>query len=345
MNIKELSFEEVESFINSLGEPRFRAHQVIDWIFVKGVAAFDAMTNLPLRFRQRLTTAATLSVPEILRSSVSTDGMTIKYLLGFDDGETVETVFMHRPWGRTVCVSTQAGCRMGCGFCASAIGGLNRNLTAGEIYDQVLFVQKNTGTRVSHVVLMGTGEPFDNLENTIRFLKNITDPVGLGIGARHITVSTCGVIPGIYALAGLGLQVGLAVSLHAPNDDLRSRLLPVNRRYPLKALIPACRAFTDITGRRVTFEYTLVSGVNDGKDEAVELANLLQGLLCHVNLIPLNRVVERRFKAPTPEQVAAFESVLARNRIAVTVRREVGSRISAACGQLRKSYLKDKNTN
>ncbi|MEW6172175.1 MAG: 23S rRNA (adenine(2503)-C(2))-methyltransferase RlmN [Bacillota bacterium] len=338
MNIKALSFDEIESFIKDLGEPRFRARQVIDWLFVKGVATFDAMTNLPLSLRQRLSEAATLSVPEILRRHASGDGKTIKYLLRLHDGETVETVFMHRSWGRTACVSTQAGCRMGCSFCASGIGGLSRNLTAGEIYDQVLFTQIDSGMRVSHVVLMGTGEPFDNLDNTIRFLKNITNPLGLGIGARHITVSTCGVVPGIYALAGLELQVGLAVSLHAPNDGLRSRLLPINRRYPLKALIPACREYINKTGRRVTFEYTLVSGVNDGKKEAEELADLLRGLLCHVNLIPLNRVLERRFEAPTPERVAEFEAVLARNGLAVTVRREIGSGISAACGQLRKRY-------
>lgn len=336
VDIKALSFEGIEQFITGLGEPRYRARQVIDWLFVKGVTSFAVMSNLPLTLRERLEQCAFINFPEVVSRQESSDRLTVKYLYRLRDGETVETVFMRRLWGRAVCVSTQVGCRMGCRFCASGIGGLVRNLTAGEIYDQVLFTQKDVKERISHVVLMGMGEPFDNLDNTLCFLKNITHPAGLHIGARRVTVSTCGVVPGIYALAQLGLQIGLAVSLHAPNDALRNELVPVNRRYPLRELIQACRDYVKATGRRITFEYTLVAGLNDSLEHAVELVQLLQGLLCHVNLIPLNRVVGRNYNPPTPEQVGRFRDFLKRHGIPVTVRREVGGEIEAACGQLRR---------
>lgn len=338
VDIKSLSFEEIESFITGFGEAGFRAHQVFDWLFAKGVVGFESMSNLPARLRDSLSDAAFITVPEVVSRRVTGDGLTVKFLYGLSDGETVETVFMRRLWGRTVCISTQAGCRMGCRFCASGVGGLVRNLTAGEMYDQVLFTQKETGERISHVVLMGMGEPFDNLDNTLRFLKNITCPAGLKIGARRIAVSTSGVVPGIRALAGLGLQVGLAVSLHAPNDDLRNRLVPVNLRYPLSELMQACREYIEHTGRRVTFEYTLLSGINDGLRTADQLADLLNGLLCHVNLIPLNRVAEREFVSPPVERVEAFRAALQKRNIAVSVRRSVGGQIDAACGQLRRLH-------
>ncbi|MEW6446988.1 MAG: 23S rRNA (adenine(2503)-C(2))-methyltransferase RlmN [Bacillota bacterium] len=335
VDIKSLSFEEIRSFITGLGEPEFRAQQVFNWLFAKGVVNFESMSNLPARLRERLSEAAFISEPVLVSRRVNGDGLAVKFLYRLSDGETIETVFIRRLWGRTVCISTQVGCRMGCRFCASGVGGLVRNLTAGEMYDQVLFTQKETGERISHVVLMGMGEPFDNLENTFRFLRNITHPAGLKIGARRITVSTCGVVPGIYALARLRLQVGLAVSLHAPNDDLRNKLMPVNRRYPLSELIQACREYVRCTGRRVTFEYTLLSGINDQPQKAEQLANLLNGLLCHVNLIPLNRVAEREFLPVPPERVVAFKNALRDRGVAVTVRRSVGGQIAAACGQLR----------
>lgn len=340
-DIKALSFSEIEEFITGLGEPRFRARQVIDWLFVKGVTSFAAMSNLPLGLRAELDACAFISFPEIVTRQESSDGLTRKYLFRLRDGETVETVFMRRLWGRTVCVSTQVGCRMGCRFCASGLGGLVRNLTAGEIYDQILFTQKDVKERISHVVLMGMGEPFDNLASTLCFLQNVTHPAGLGIGARRITVSTCGVVPGIRALARLGREFGLAISLHAPNNALRNQLVPVNRRYPLEELIPACRDYIAATGRRVTFEYTLVAGLNDGLEAAAELVQLLKGLLCHVNLIPLNRVSERAYHAPAPEKVKLFRDFLKRHGIAVTVRREVGGEITAACGQLRRTKSRE----
>ncbi|RJX19165.1 MAG: 23S rRNA (adenine(2503)-C(2))-methyltransferase RlmN [Ammonifex sp.] len=338
MDAKSLSIDEIESFFSGLGEPRFRARQVVNWLFVKGADNFDQMTNLPLGLRARLAELLTITVPVIAAKRSTDGGLTVKYLFQLTDGEKIETVLMHRPWGRTVCVSSQVGCRMGCRFCASGKGGLIRNLSPGELYDQVLFIQKDTGLRPSHIVLMGTGEPFDNLDNTLRFLRTITHPASIGIGARHITLSTCGVVPGIHALAELGLQVGLAVSIHAPNDRLRDRLVPVNRRYPLRSLIGACREFCGKTGRRVTFEYTLIAGENDGAGEARELAELLKGLSCHVNLIPLNRVTDRRFEATPPERVKLFKKILEKEGLVVTTRREVGGGIAAACGQLRCNY-------
>ncbi len=338
MDIKSFSIQEIESFFTDLEEPRFRARQVVNWLFVKGANAFDQMTNLPLDLRKRLAGLFTITVPGIAAKRSADGGLTVKYLFEFADGEKVETVLMHRPWGRTVCVSSQVGCRMGCRFCASGKGGLIRNLSPGEIYDQVLFIQKDTGLRPSHVVLMGTGEPFDNLENTLRFLRTITHPATLGIGARHITVSTCGVVPGIRSLAELGLQVGLAVSIHAPNDRLRDRLLPVNRRYPLRSLIGACRDFYAKTGRRITFEYTLIAGENDGAGEARDLAELLRGLPCHIHLIPLNRVTDKPFEATPPDRVQRFKKILEKEGFVVTSRREVGGEITAACGQLRSNY-------
>ncbi|MEW6573092.1 MAG: 23S rRNA (adenine(2503)-C(2))-methyltransferase RlmN [Bacillota bacterium] len=336
VDIKSLLYEEIESFITGLGEPRFRAKQVFHWLFGKGVDNFESMSDLPARLRENLSETAFITTPEVVSRRKTGDGFTVKFLYRLNDGELIETVFMRRLWGRTVCISTQVGCRMGCRFCASGVSGLVRNLTAGEMYDQVLVTQKETGERISHVVLMGMGEPLDNLDNTLRFLKNITYPAGLRIGARRISVSTCGVVPGIRALGRLGIQVGLAVSLHAPNDDLRNVLVPVNRRYPLSELIEACKDFIEHTGRRVTFEYTLISGVNDGRQTAQELAGLLAGLLCHVNIIPLNRVAERGFAPPPAERVAAFKTVLQERGITVTVRHSVGDQIAAACGQLRR---------
>ncbi|ACX52420.1 radical SAM enzyme, Cfr family [Ammonifex degensii KC4] len=339
LDLKSLRFPEIESWVTEeLKEPRYRAQQLIDWLFVKGVTSFREMTNLPKTLRERLEEIASITYLSVRVKRCSRDGRTIKFLYLARDGAGIETVFMRHPWGRTVCVSTQVGCRMGCRFCASGAKGLKRNLSAGEIYEQVLRTQVELGERVTHVVLMGMGEPFDNQEATFRFLENITHPAGLNIGARKITISTCGVVPGIRALAQLKRQFGLAVSLHAPRDELRSWLLPINRRYPLKELLAACWEYVEATHRRITFAYTMIAGINDGQEEARELARLLKGLLCHVNLIPFNLVNERRFRPPSPARIEAFCRILEENGIPATVRRSRGEEIEAACGQLRYRY-------
>lgn len=335
INLKDLSLEEMQELAIALGQPRYRGRQLAEWVFRKDAESFDAMTNLPAAFRSELAARFTLGRLTHLKRLSSADGDTVKYLFGLSDGNAVETVLMVHDYGTSVCVSTQVGCRMGCAFCASALGGWVRNLTSGEIYDQVLAVRRDTGRDVQRVVIMGTGEPLDNFENTVRFIETLSADYGLGISRRRITLSTCGLVPQILELADRGLGITLAVSLHAPNDDLRNRFMPVNRRYPLKRLIPACRDYAVRTGRRVTFEYALLKGVNDAPAQAAELADLIRGMLCHVNLIPVNPVPERGYSPPTREAVARFQDVLERNGISVTVRREMGADIGAACGQLR----------
>lgn len=335
-DIKSLRFPEIESWVaEELKEPRYRSKQIIDWLFAKGATSFLEMTNLPLPLRQLLNERAEIAVLTPRFKANSADGRTVKFLYVSSDGAGIETVFMRHRWGRTVCVSSQVGCRMGCRFCASGAKGLKRNLTAGEIYEQVLRTQIVLKERVTHVVLMGMGEPFDNIEATFRFLDNITHPAGLNIGARKVTISTCGVVPGIRSLAQRGQQFGLAVSLHAPRDDLRQELLPITRRYPIEELLAACREYVEATGRRVTFAYTLIADVNDSLREARELAELLQELLCHVNLIPFNIVTERDFHLPAPERVRAFQRILEERGIPTTVRKSRGEEVDAACGQLR----------
>ncbi len=339
VNLKDFTLPELENFLRDLGEPAYRARQVAHWIFKKGAADFSAMTNIPAGLRGRLASLSSAGGASILKKQVSSRGDTVKYLIGLPDGQAVETVLMLYSYGRSVCVSTQVGCRMGCSLCASTLGGLTRNLTAGEIYDQVLAVQKDSGGRVSHVVLMGSGEPLDNYENTIKFLLNINAEYGLNIGFRHITLSTCGVEPGIRRLAGEGFPVTLAVSLHAPDDSLRNRLVPLNRKYPLAGLMDACRYYSGRTGRRITFEYAMLSGVNDSRDQAFKLARLIRGIPCHVNLIPYNPVKERPFARSSPEAVGRFRDALEKAGVEATVRRELGADIDAACGQLRRRSM------
>ncbi|MCL6635982.1 MAG: 23S rRNA (adenine(2503)-C(2))-methyltransferase RlmN, partial [Peptococcaceae bacterium] len=336
INLKDLTLPELESFLGGLGAGKYRAGQVARWIFQKGVASFQEMTDISLDLRERLAAAARLSRPEILARQVSKRGDTVKYLFGLGDGRAVESVFMKHGYGRTACVSTQVGCRMGCRLCASGLEGLVRNLSPGEIYDQVLSIQRDLGERVSHVVIMGSGEPLDNYRATLAFIRNIGAPYGLHIGYRHITVSTCGLVPQIRALAEEKLPVTLAVSLHAPNDPLRDTLVPLNRRYPLNELLAACRRYIEAAGRRVTFEYALIAGVNDSPEQAGELGRLLKGMLCHVNLIPANEVLERGVKPSPPKQVEQFKKVLEKMGVNATVRRELGADIDAACGQLRR---------
>lgn len=336
INLKDLTLPGLEEFIVNLGGEKYRARQVARWVFKKGAASFQEMTDISLVLRERLAAAAKISRPEILLKKISKEGDTVKYLFGLHDGQAVESVLMKHNYGNSACVSTQVGCRMGCRLCASGLEGLVRNLSAGEIYDQVLGIQHDAGERVSHVVLMGSGEPLDNYEATLTFIKNIAAPYGLNIGYRRITISTCGLVPEIRKLAGEKLPLTLAVSLHAASDSLRDVLVPANKKYPLKDLIAACRDYIKETGRRVTFEYALLAGVNDGKKHAEELGRLLSGMLCHVNLISANPVFERGVKPPPRRVVEIFKKHVEKHGIKVTVRRKLGADIDAACGQLRR---------
>lgn len=339
VNLKDFTLPELEKCLYDLGAEKYRAKQVAEWVFQKGAASFQEMTNLSRDLRERLDAAARVGRPHILARQVSKRGDTVKYLFGLHDGQAVESVLMKHNYGNSACVSTQVGCRMGCRLCASGLEGLVRDLSPGEIYDQVLGIQQDTGERVSHVVIMGSGEPLDNYGATLTFIKNIAAPYGLNISCRHITVSTCGLVPGIRELAGEKLALTLAVSLHAPNDHLRDTLVPVNKKYPLRELMAACRDYARETGRRVTFEYALLAGVNDSKEQAVELGRLLSGMLCHVNLIPANPVPERGVEPPSRERVDLFKRTVEKQGIATTVRRELGADIDAACGQLRRRIM------
>jgi len=339
VGLKDLTLPGLEEFFRGLGEPSYRARQVAHWIFKKGATSFDQMTDLPAGLRDRLAGLAGAGGLKTLKKQSSSRGDTVKYLFGLADGQAVETVLMVHSYGRSVCISTQVGCRMGCALCASTLEGLFRNLTAGEMYDQVLAAQQDSGRRVSHVVLMGTGEPLDNYDQTRNFLININAVYGLNISFRHITLSTCGVVPRIRQLAGEGFPITLAISLHAPEDQLRDRLVPLNRKYPLALLLEACREYSGRTGRRITFEYTLLAGVNDSPGQAAKLAGLLKGMACHVNLISYNPVSERDFKRSSPESVRRFQEILDQGGIEATLRRELGADIDAACGQLRRRVM------
>lgn len=340
VNLRDLSFFELEEFIKGLGVEKYRARQVAEWVFKKGAASFKEMTNLSKELRERLEAAARISSPEIKARLKSKRGDTVKYLFSLPDGQAVESVLMKHGYGNSACVSTQVGCRYACRLCASGLGGLVRDLSAGEIYDQVLGIERDSGERISSLVIMGSGEPLDNYSATITFVRNIAADYGLNIGYRHITISTCGLVPGIRRLASERMPLTLAVSLHAPNDGLRDFLVPINRKYPLNELIGACRDYARETGRRITFEYALIAGVNDSREHALELCGLLSGILCHVNLIPANPVVEKDIKPPSRQQVDLFKNILERNMLTTTVRREFGADIDAACGQLRRRILK-----
>jgi 23S rRNA (adenine2503-C2)-methyltransferase len=336
VNLKDLNLFQLELFLGRLGAENYRAGQVAEWLFQKGADSFQEMTDLPRALRERLAAAAWISCPEILARRASKRGDTIKYLFGLHDGQVVESVLMKHNYGNSACISTQVGCRMGCRLCASGLEGLVRNLSSGEMYDQVLGMQKDIGQRVSHLVLMGSGEPLDNYYATLAFIRQISAAWGLNIGLRHITVSTCGLVPQIRALAAERLPLTLAVSLHAPNDVLRDKLVPVNKKYPIAQLIASCRDYARETGRRVTFEYTLIRGVNDHNEHALELGRLLSGMLAHVNLIPANPVTERGITRPSRERVKNFKQLVEKHSVATTVRRELGAEINAACGQLRR---------
>ncbi|MDO4555274.1 MAG: 23S rRNA (adenine(2503)-C(2))-methyltransferase RlmN [Lachnospiraceae bacterium] len=336
--LRSLSYEEMTDLMQTLGEKAFRAGQVYDWIHKKLIQNYDEMNNIPKSLRQKLSEHTQLhSIKEADRYVSEIDGTT-KFLFELFDGNIIETVLMKYHHGNSVCISSQVGCRMGCRFCASTLDGLTRQLSVSELLNQIYYIQKTTGERVSNVVVMGTGEPFDNYENIVKFIKMLTDERGLHISQRNITVSTCGLVPKIYELAEEKLAITLAISLHAPNDELRKQLMPIANKYSIEEILKACDAYIEATGRRITFEYSLVSGVNDSKEQARELCSKLKGKLCHVNLIPVNPIEERDYERSNKESVKDFLSVLERKHINATVRREMGADIQAACGQLRKRY-------
>lgn len=339
LDARSLYEEELAAWMAELGEPAYRGRQLARWLHARGARSFEEMTDLPAALRRRLPEVVRLTTLRVLRRTTSADRSTTKYLLECPDGSTVESVWMRYADGRrSACVSTQVGCGMGCTFCATGLSGLGRNLTAGEITDQVHVMQQDQGERVTHVVFMGMGEPLANLDATVRAVRLLNAPYGLRVGIRRITVSTVGLVPQIRRLAELRLGCTLAVSLHAPDDDLRSQLVPVNRRYPIAELLDACREYVARVGRRVTFEYVLLEGVNDTPDHARRLGRRLQGLLAHVNLIPWNPVPSLPYRRPDPQRVRAFVDVLRRAGVPVTVRVERGVDIMAACGQLREAH-------
>jgi len=334
-NLKDLQLNEMEQLLVELGEPKFRAKQIFAWLY-KGVADFDEMTNVPTALKQKLI-AEGWSVGVFVPSKVQISKLdgTRKYLFELTDGNAIESVYMKYKYGNTICISSQAGCRMGCKFCASTIGGLQRNLTPGEMAEQLLAAERDAGEPINHIVVMGTGEPFDNYENLSKFIRIINNKNGRNLGMRNITVSTCGLVPMIETFAKDFPQVNLAISLHAPNNDIRNSMMPVNKKYPMEVLIAACKKYTEETSRRITFEYTLVKDKNDSRENALELIEKLRGVLCHVNLIPLNKVEETGLDTSERKACEDFKRILEDHGIPATIRRELGDDIDGACGQLR----------
>lgn len=339
IDIKSMTLEEMTQFLRELGEPAFRGKQVFTWLH-KGVRSFDEMSNLSKALREKLKEKCTITVPTVARKQVSKLDGTVKYLWELNDGNCIETVLMQYHHGNTVCISSQVGCRMGCAFCASTIAGKVRDLTPSEMLNQVLFTQLDSGLEISNIVLMGIGEPLDNRENVLRFLELVNHPDGMNIGMRHISLSTCGVVPGIDYLADLGLQITLSVSLHAPDSETRSKIMPINRAYDVEELFAACHRYFKKTGRRISFEYAMIDGVNDNDWQADLIAKKLKGMPGHVNMIPLNDVVESPFKPS--RRIAAFQKRLESHGITATVRRSLGGDIDASCGQLRRKAMEEK---
>ena len=337
-DIKSMTQQELARFLKELGEPAFRAKQVFTWLH-RGVTSFEDMTNLSKPLREKLAERCFITAPMVARKQESRLDGTIKYLWELSDGNCIETVLMQYHHGNTVCISSQVGCRMGCAFCASTIAGKVRDLRPSEMLDQVLFTQLDSGREVSNIVLMGIGEPLDNMENVLRFLELVNHPDGMNIGMRHISLSTCGVVPGIDALAEKELQLTLSVSLHAPDSETRSRIMPVNRAYDVELLFDACHRYFQRTGRRISFEYAMIDGVNDNDWQADLIAKKLRGMPGHVNLIPLNEVVESPYKPS--RRIAAFQKRLESHGVTATVRRSLGGDIDASCGQLRRKAMEE----
>ncbi len=340
-NLKSMTQEEIAGVLKELGQPAFRAKQVYTWLH-RGVSGYEQMTNLPKALRDTLAQKYPIYAPEVVRKQQSKKDGTIKYLWKLADGNCVETVLMQYHYGNTVCISSEVGCRIGCAFCASTLGGLVRKLEPYEMVDQVLFTQIDSGLPISHIVLMGIGEPLDNLENVLRFLDLINSPDGMNISMRHISLSTCGIVPKIDALAKHKLQLTLSVSLHAPNDAVRETIMPVNKAYPMEELLAACRRYYEATNRRISFEYAMIDGVNDSEDSAKELLRRLKGLPAHFNLIPLNHVEESPLKPSSRSAILKFQKTLEAGGIPATVRRTLGGDIDASCGQLRRKYEQKK---
>ena len=340
MNLKNLTQPELAALLKELGQPAFRAKQVYTWLH-KGVRSYDEMSNLPKGLRDQLAQMYPINAPKVVRKQESQKDGTIKYLWQLSDGNCVETVLMRYNYGNTVCISTEVGCAMGCAFCASTIGGLIRRLEPFEMLDEVLFTQIDSGLPISRIVLMGIGEPLDNFDNVLRFLELVNSEAGMNISMRHISLSTCGLVPKIDALAEKKLQISLAISLHGPNNEIRSKVMPVNKAYPIEVLLEACRRYFAATGRRIHFEYAMIDGVNDRQEDAREILRRMKGLPAHFNLIPLNHVEESPFKPSSKAAVAAFQKILEDGGITATVRRTLGGDIDASCGQLRRKYTKE----
>ena len=337
-NLLDYTLDELKVWMSENGESAFRGKQILSWIY-KGVMDFKGMKNIPKSLINKLEENFTITMPEIVEVYKSELDGTEKFLLGFSDGNLIESVLMRYKHGNSICISTQVGCRMGCKFCASTIGGRVRNLTTGEILSEVIAVQNYIGERISNIVLMGSGEPLDNYDNVVKFLEIVSADYGLNIGQRHITLSTCGIVPKIYELADKELSITLAISLHAFSDEKRKEIMPIANKYTISELLEACRYYLNKTKRRITFEYALVKDVNDGMEDAKALGKLLSGMLCHVNLIPVNEIKENSFKRSSKKAIEDFSEILRNNGIEVTTRREMGSDINAACGQLRRSYI------
>ncbi|MBC2575645.1 23S rRNA (adenine(2503)-C(2))-methyltransferase RlmN [Peptostreptococcus canis] len=335
--LKNLTEEEMKDFLVEIGEKKFRGSQIFSWIY-KGIRDFDEMNNIPKSLREKLSKYSIIGNIDIDLKLESKMDNTKKYLFLLNDGSIIESVAMEYDNRVTVCVSNQVGCRMGCRFCASTIDGLDRNLEAWEILDQIIKIQKDLGKRVSNIVMMGSGEPLDNFNNSLRFLKLVNEENGLNIGNRHITLSTCGLVDRIYELADLQIPINLAISLHSPFDDRRQEIMPVAKKYSINDIIKSCKYYIRKTNRRITFEYSLIKGTNDSEKESEELVKLLKGILCHVNLIPINPIEEREFEKPNTEYINKFKNYLDKYNIPVTIRNSMGSDISGACGQLRRKY-------
>ena len=342
VDIKSYNLDELTEYIVNNGYPKFRGKQLYEWMHVKLCRSVEEMTNIPKELKKHITDNCEFTALEPVRIQVSKEDGTAKYLFKLWDGNLIESVLMKYHHGNSVCISSQAGCRMGCKFCASTLDGLARNLTPAEMLDQIYTIQRHTGERVSNVVVMGSGEPFDNFDSFLKFQELLTDENGLNISARNLTVSTCGLVPRIYELADKKLQLTLAVSLHSPTDEMRKKLMPIANKYSIEEIMEACRYYIEKTGRRVTFEYSLVKGENDSEYCAELLSGLLKGMNCHVNLIPVNPIKERDFKQSALPDINKFKNKLEKNRINVTIRREMGRDIDGACGQLRKRYSEER---
>jgi len=339
LDLASMSYEELGGYLESLGQPKFRTGQLFQWIHQKQVTALSEMTNLPKQLLEKLETEGEIRCGlVVLRKLISELDGTVKYLFRLPDGELVESVLMRYEHGLSACLSTQVGCRMGCTFCASTKAGFVRNLYPSEILGQLYTIQRDVGERVSTIVLMGIGEPLDNFDHVLQFLSLLSDPRGNALSLRHVSLSTCGLVERIDALAEHRLGLTLSVSLHAPNDEIRRQTMPVARRYPMEDLLAACRRYTDATGRRISFEYALIAGVNDSRRDAEELAARLRGMLCHVNLIPVNEIRETEYRQTGRERIYEFQAWLQSRGINTTVRRTLGADIGAACGQLRRDY-------